>query len=168
MSLSMYDVSVSMMIGTLEAMSAFIDKGAAHAEQRKIDPEALLTARLFPDMFSFTRQVQLATDFAKGAGARLAGVDIPKYDDSEKSFSELKMRIAKTIAFLQSLDRKAIDDSADRTVTLQIRGQEQSYSGKDFLLTRALPNFFFHVTTAYNLLRHNGVDIGKSDFIARA
>lgn len=167
MTFSMYDASIPMFIGTLEAMSGVLEKASAHAEARKFDPEILLNFRLFPDMFDFTRQVQLTTDFAKGAGARLTGVDIPKYEDTEKSFSELKMRIAKTVNFLKGLDRKAIEESADREITMQIRGETQRFSGRYFLMHRAIPNFFFHATTAYNLLRHNGVELGKSDFIAK-
>lgn len=167
MSISMYDASISLFIASLESMSAFLTKAEAHAEQRKINPAALLGDRLFPDMFDFTRQVQLATDFAKGAGARLAGVDIPKFEDEEKTFSELNMRIARTISFLRSLDRAAVDASAERAISLQIRGQTQTFTGKDFLLLRAIPNFFFHASTAYGLLRHNGVDLGKADFVPK-
>lgn len=167
MTFSLYEASVSTFIGSLEALSGCLDKAATHAEQRKIDPAVFLTFRLFPDMFDFTRQVQLVTDFAKGAGARLAGVEIPKFDDTEKSFSELRQRISRTVTFLKTLDRKAVEAGVDRDIVLQIRGQTQTFKGRDFLMHRAIPNFYFHATTAYNILRHNGVDLGKSDFVAK-
>ena len=167
MSFSLYEASVLTFTASLDAISGCLDKAAMHVEQRKLDPAVFLTFRLFPDMFDFTRQVQLTTDFAKGAGARLAGVEIPKYDDVEKSFGELKQRIARTIAFLNALDRNAVEGGADREIVMQIRGQTQTFKGRDFLMHRAIPNFFFHATTAYNILRHNGVDLGKSDFVAK-
>ena len=167
MSYSIYDASIPMLTKTLQALSTVLDKAAQHAEKHKIEQSVFLTTRLFPDMFDFTRQIQICTDFAKGTGARLAGVEIPKYEDGEKSFGELKIRIERTIAFLGSLDRAAIEAGADRHITLQIRGETLHTTGRQFLAHRAIPNFYFHATTAYNLLRHNGVDLGKADFIGK-
>jgi hypothetical protein len=165
MSLSMYQASVPVFLHTLAALSAILDKAAAHAAQRKIEPPVLLNTRLFPDMFPLIRQVQLAADFAKGAGARLAGIEVPKFADTESTLDELKARIAKTVDFLKTLKPAQIDGSEGRDITIPIAGQPQSFKGQPYLLHFALPNFFFHATTAYNILRHCGVEIGKRDFI---
>jgi uncharacterized protein len=165
MTLSMYQASVPVFLRTLAALSGILDKAAAHAAQRKIEPSVLLNARLFPDMFAFLRQVQLAADFAKGAGARLAGIDVPKFADTESAFDELKTRIAKTADFLKTLTPAQIDGSENRDITIPIGGQPQSFKGQPYLLHFALPNFFFHATTAYDILRHCGVEVGKRDFI---
>jgi uncharacterized protein len=168
MPLSMHQASVTLFTRTLTALDAILDKAAAHAEAKKIEPDALLTARLSPNMFTFTKQVQLATDFAKGPVSRLAGIDIPKYADEEKTFAELKARIAKTIAYIKTIKPEQVDAAADKDVTFPA-GPEKTLTlpGSQYLLAVALPNFFFHVTTAYDLLRHNGVELGKLDFIGR-
>jgi hypothetical protein len=168
MPLSMHQASVTLFTRTLTALDAILDKAAAHAEAKKIEPDALLTARLSPNMFTFTKQVQLATDFAKGPVSRLAGIDIPKYADEEKTFAELKVRIAKTIAYIKTVKPEQVDAAADKDVTFPA-GPEKTLTlpGSQYLLAVALPNFFFHVTTAYDLLRHNGVELGKLDFICR-
>ncbi|RJG13056.1 DUF1993 family protein [Pseudomonas cavernicola] len=165
MSLSIYQASIPTFIRTLNNLSAILEKAAAHAEAKKIDPSVFINARLAPDMFALARQVQIASDSAKGGAARLAGVEVPSYADTETTFPELQARIAKTLDFLKSLKAEQLEGSEDRTVTLKLRNQEVSFGGRDFLFGFSLPNFFFHVTTAYNILRHNGVDIGKMDFL---
>lgn len=165
MSLSIYQASVPVLIRALNNLSAIVDKAAANAEARKIDPAVFINARLAPDMFPLSRQIQSASDGAKGCAARLAGIDIPAFADTETSFPELKERIAKTVAFLQSVGEAQIEGSASRTVTMKLRGAEVNFTGQGYLLDFALPNFFFHVTTAYAILRHNGVEIGKRDFL---
>ncbi|HWM48076.1 MAG TPA: DUF1993 family protein [Xanthobacteraceae bacterium] len=166
MSLSMYQACVPVFVQRLSALAKILDKAAAHAEARKIDPAALLNARLFPDMFPLVRQVQLATDFAKGCAGRLAGVELPRYADEEKSFGELKQRIEKTLAFLKGLSAAQIDGTEDKEITFPIAGTPTTFKGQQYLLHSAMPNFYFHVTTAYAILRHNGVEIGKRDFTA--
>ncbi len=165
MPISMYQASVPAFRQTLSALSAILDKAAAHAAARKIEPSVLLGARLYPDMLPFTRQVQLASDFAKGAGARLAGIEVPRYEDTETSFHELKARIAKTLAFLDGLKPAQIDGSEERRITLTIAGQPVVLAGLAYLVHFALPNFYFHATTAYDILRHCGLEVGKRDFI---
>ncbi len=168
MSFSIYQASVPAFVRMLEAMKAILVKAEQHIEARKLDPDAILTFRLYPDMFPFTRQVQLSTDFAKGAGARLSGQPVPKYEDTEKTFPELKGRIDKTVAFLRSIDEKALQDAETREITLPVgRDRTMTFSGADFLVKFALPNFYFHLTTAYDILRHNGVEIGKRDFVGQ-
>jgi len=166
MSLSMYQACVPVFVQRLSALAKILDKAAAHAEARKIDPAALLNARLFPDMFPLVRQVQLATDFAKGCAGRLAGVELPRYADEEKSFGELKQRIEKTLAFLKGLSAAQIDGTEEKEITFPIAGTPTTFKGQQYLLHSAMPNFYFHVTTAYAILRHNGVEIGKRDFTA--
>lgn len=165
MSLSMYEASIPVLLRGLGQLKVILDKAAAHADARKIDPAVFINARLAPDMFPFARQVQIATDTAKGCAARLAGVEIPSYADTETTFPELDARIAKTTAFLKSVDRTKVDGSAERTVTLKLRGTDVSFTGRNYLLAFVLPNFFFHLTTAYAILRHNGVELGKADFL---
>lgn len=164
MSLNMHDASIRVLVHALEVLSKLLDKAAAHAEAKKIDPAVFIQARLFPDMFPLARQVQIASDSAKGCGARLAQVDVPSYADTETTFPELQARIAKTIAFLRGLDAARFAGSEDRAITLKL-DRERTFSGRDYLLNFVLPNFFFHVTTAYAILRHNGVDIGKRDYL---
>lgn len=149
----------------LNALSVLLDKAAAYAEAKRIDPAALLNTRLFPDMFAFARQVQSTCDQAKNASARLAGIDPPGHEDNEKTIAELKARIAKTIAFLKTLDTSSIDASADREITFPLGPNKGHMKGADYLNHFALPNFYFHLTTAYDILRHCGVEIGKRDFI---
>jgi hypothetical protein len=165
MPISMYESSVPVFQRVLTALSGVVDKAVAHAEARKIDPAVLVAARLYPDMFPFARQVQTATDHAKGASARLAAVEIPRFADTEATFAELKMRIEQTLDFIGGLDRGKFVGSDDRDVTLLVGGKERSMRGDRYLLHFAMPNFYFHVTTAYDILRHNGVEIGKRDFI---
>ena len=168
MSISMYQASIPVFIRGLENLSRVIEKGAMHAITRKIDPDTLLNARLYPDMFPLIRQVQSASDAAKGGGARLAGIDIPGMPDTEVTFIELQQRIDKTIHFLRSLKQEQIDGSEGRPVVVKTRTRELNFSGQNYLLEFALPNFFFHVTTAYAILRHNGVEIGKVDYLGPA
>jgi hypothetical protein len=152
----------SRMLGNLEAL---LDKAAAHAEASKYDVGALLSARLFPDMFTLTRQVQLATDFAKGACARLAGLEVPRWEDTETTLAELKARLARTRDFLASVPPARFDGAATRAIELKTPAGNFHFDGERFVQQWALPNFYFHVTTAYNILRHNGVEIGKGDFM---
>jgi hypothetical protein len=163
----MYQVSVPVFVKTLGNLAAILDKGAAFAAARKIEPSVLLNWRLAPDMLNLTRQVQIAADHAKRAPARLAGLEAPVYEDNEASFAELKARIDKTLAFIDSVKPGQIDGSEARDITLKIGGGSQILSGQAYLLHNALPNFFFHVTTAYAILRHCGVEIGKKDFIGQ-
>ena len=168
MPISMFHASIPVFTRQLSSLSAILKKAEAHAGARKIDPSVFINARLAPDMFPLSRQVQSATDSAKGCGARLAGAEVPRYEDTETTFPELQARVAKTIGFLQSLGPERIDGSEERTIVLKLRGSEVSFSGQDYLLNFALPNFFFHAVTAYGILRHNGVEIGKQDFLGSA
>jgi hypothetical protein len=168
MTISMYQASVPVFLQLLDGLSKNLDKAVAHAAAKKIDPSAFLGARLFPDMFTLVKQVQLAADFAKGAGARLAGIDVPKYADNEASFEELQERIAKTVAFLKGLKPAQIDGSEEREIALTQGGKPVTFKGQHYLLFVAMPNFYFHVTTSYALLRHNGVEVGKRDFMGNA
>jgi len=162
---AMYDHTIPVFVKMLGNLSAILDKAAKHCEAKKIDPNALLGARLFPDMFPLTRQVQVATDQAKGGAARLAGVDVPKYDDGEKSFDDLKARIAKTIAFVNGIKPEQVANSAGRDITLPIGGNPVTFKGEWYAKHFVLPNLYFHVTTAYTIHRHKGVELGKRDFI---
>jgi hypothetical protein len=165
MKISMYQASAPRFANMLRNLSAILDKAQAHAEAKKIDPAVFTQSRLAPDMFPLSRQVQSACDSAKGAVARLAGVEIPRHEDTEQTFAELKARIAKTVHFVESLKPAQIDGSEERDVVLKLRGQDVKFNGLQYLLGFAYPNFYFHVTTAYNILRHNGVQIGKGDYI---
>jgi len=165
MTFSMYDASVPVFKQVLTSLSAVIDKAQAHATENKIEPPALLQARLYPDMFPFLRQVQVACDFAKGCCARLAGVEVPRYEDTEQSFSELQQRIATTIAFIDALPQDGIEASAQRDISTSSGANAKQFKGQVYLVHYALPHFYFHATTAYALLRHNGVPVGKKDFI---
>jgi len=161
----MYAASVPMLKTLLNALSNVLDKGAAFAEAKKIDQTVLTGDRLAPDMFALARQVQVATDMAKGGIARLAGAEIPAYDDNETTFEQLKARIAKTVAFIESFTPAQIDGSEDRNVVLKMRAGDVSFTGQRYLIGFVIPNVTFHCTTAYNILRHNGVEIGKKDFL---
>ena len=165
MSFSMYEASVPVFNQILNSLAAIIDKAETHANLKNIEPAALLQARLYPDMFPFARQVQVAADFAKGCSARLAGVEVPRYEDTEKSFSDLRERVAKTLAFINDLPRDAIEASAQRDIVTGSGVTARKFKGQVYLVHYAMPHFYFHATTAYALLRHNGVDIGKKDFI---
>jgi hypothetical protein len=163
----MHQASATRFAHILRNLSTLLDKAEAHCTAKKIEPAALLQFRLFPDMFTLTRQVQIACDTAKGAVARLAGVDIPKHEDTEQSFAELKGRIASTVQFVETLKAGQIDGSEEREVVIKMRGQDTKLKGAQYLLGVAYPNFYFHVTTAYNILRHNGVELGKQDYIGK-
>ena len=165
MTISMYQVSVPRFVNILGNLSNILDKAQAHVDARKLDPTTLTTYRLFPDMLPMTSQVQIACDTAKGAVARMAGVQIPVFEDNEKTLAELKARIAKTIAFIQSVKPEQIDGTEEKEIVIKRGEREDRYNGMQFLLGRALPNFYFHVTTAYNILRHNGIEIGKRDYL---
>jgi hypothetical protein len=168
MSFSMHQAAAPGILQTLKALDGVLAKAEAFAAEKKIDPAVLLNYRLAPDMFALTRQVQLVTDFAKGTMARLAGREIPKYEDVETTIPELRARIAKVTAFVQGFAAADLDGSETRDVTLPIGGQPMTFKGQDYLINFALPNFYFHATTAYAILRHCGVPIGKRDFLARA
>jgi uncharacterized protein len=165
MPLSMHQASVPVFLQGLRNLAAVLDKAAGQASERKIDPGVLLNDRLAADMLPFVRQVQIASDHAKGASARLAGIDVPKFEDVEKSFDDLQQRLARVTEFVRSIDPAQIDGSEEREITLPIGGQSVAFTGQAYLLHFALPNFYFHLTTAYAILRHNGIVIGKRDFI---
>ncbi|NRR28814.1 DUF1993 domain-containing protein [Oxalobacteraceae bacterium] len=165
MTLSIYSASIPVFKQILNSLIVILDKAEAHATEKKIDPNALLQFRLFPDMFPFTRQIQIAADFAKGCAARLAGQDVPAYEDTEQSFAELKARLVTTLAFIDSIPQAAFEGSETRAITTGSGEKTKHFTGQTYLFHYALPHFFFHATTAYNLLRHNGVDIGKKNFI---
>jgi hypothetical protein len=161
----MYQASAPRFVNILNNLSAILDKAQAHAEAKKIDPTALTDYRLFPDMFPMKRQVQVACDSAKAAVARLAGVEIPKHEDTEQTIAELKARIAKTIDFIKSIKPAQLDGTEDKEILLKMGGREVKFTGMQYLLGQAQPNFYFHVTTAYNILRRNGVELAKRDYI---
>jgi uncharacterized protein len=163
----MYQASAPRFAAMLRNLSTLLDKAEAHCAGKKIDPAALTTFRLYPDMFPLTRQVQIACDTAKGAVARLAGAEIPKHEDTEQTFADLKARIAKTVDFIESVKAERIDGTEDKEIVLQMRSGERRFKGMPYLLGFAYPNFYFHITTAYNILRHNGVELGKQDFLGR-
>lgn len=166
--MSMSRASIPVFEIGLNTLSALLDKGAAYAEAKKFDPTVLLNARLFPDMFPLARQVQAACDQAKNGSARLAGVEPPRYPDDEKTIAELKARIAKTIDFIKSVDGGSIDASADREISFPIGPNKTGHmKGADYLNYFALPNFHFHLTTAYDILRHSGVEVGKLDYLGK-
>ena len=161
----MYSLSAPVFVRFLRNLEGVLDKGAAYAAARKIDPAVLVGARLFPDMFPLSAQVRIAGDYAKGAVARLTGNEPPKYEDSEATFDDLKARVAKTIAYVESFKPEQFDGAATRTVTMKMRDEDRSFDGATYLANIVLPNFYFHLTTAYDILRHNGVELGKRDFI---
>jgi hypothetical protein len=163
--ISMHRASVPVFTRLLTSLDKILDKAVVYADAKKIDHNTLLTARLAPDMLHFTRQIQIATDNAKGCVARLAGVDIPKYDDNEASFADLKARIAKTLAFMAAIKPEQVNGSEDKPIKLKLGPNEYEFTGMDYLLNMASMNVYFHVTTAYAILRHNGLDIGKKDFL---
>lgn len=165
MTLSMYQASVPRFINILGNLSAILDKAQAHVDTKKLDETALTGFRLYPDMLPMARQVMIVTDTAKGLVARLAGVEIPVYDDTEKSLAELKARIAKTVAYLQTFQPAQIDGTEDKEIVIKRGDKETRYTGMQFMLGHAVPNFYFHVTTTYAILRHNGVEIGKRDYL---
>jgi hypothetical protein len=161
----MYQTSVPVCLQFLTALSALLDKAAEHASAQGMNPAELVDARLAPDMFPLSRQVQIATDHAKGMAARLSGREVPKFSDDETTLEDLKARIAKTMDFISSVEMEEIDGSADREITITIGGQPRTMVGQRYLMHFALPNFFFHTTTAYAILRNRGVALGKKDFM---
>ena len=165
MTITMYQASAPRFAHTLKSLAAVLGKAHAHCEARKIDPLVLTSARLYPDMFPLSRQVQIACDTAKGAVARLAGVEIPKHEDTEKTFAELQARIQKTLDFIATVKPAQVDGSEGKDIVLKLRGNDVPFKGMAYLLGFAYPNFYFHAATAYGILRHNGVEIGKSDFL---
>lgn len=168
MTISMYKASVPTFIRMLDNLAAILEKAAAHAEAKKIDPAVLVGSRLFPDMFPLVKQVQIATDAAKGGAARLAGLEPPAFEDNEATFADLVARVRKTVAYLQTLEPGQIDGSEDRTVTWKTRTATKSMQGMPYLLNHVLPNLYFHITTTHCILRHNGVEIGKGDYLGRS
>lgn len=164
---SMYEASVPLFVHSLQSLKAILQKGQAHAEARKFDAANLVTARLFADMLPLNRQVQIASDAAKGAAARLTGTDNPKFEDNETTFPELIARVDKTIDYLQGFKPAQFEGAETRMTTVKTPKTEFSFTGQVFLRHWAIPNFYFHVTTAYNILRHNGVEIGKADFLGK-
>lgn len=167
MNISMYQASVPTMIRALDNLVAVLEKGAAHCEAKKIDPAVMVNARLYPDMFPLKQQVQIASDTAKAGGARLAGMEPPSYPDDETTFAQLIERARKTVKFLETLKPQQIDGGEDKTITWKAGENTRSMQGMPYLLNRIFPNLFFHCTTAYNILRHNGVEVGKQDFLGK-
>jgi len=168
MSITIHQASVPVFVQGLKGLRGVLAKAAAHVEARKLDPDALLKARLFPDMFPLLRQVQIATDFAKGCAARLGGVEVPAWDDMETTFDQLIARVDRAVAYVEGLDPAGFDGAEDRDITLVRRGETSVVKGLAYLQTQAQPNFFFHLTTAYAILRANGVEVGKKDYLGAA
>lgn len=164
-SLSMSQASLPVFIRALTNMSNILKKAEASALERKIEPGVLVSSRLAPDMFPLARQIQIATDAAKGAAARLSGTENPSFPDNEATFEELQERLAKTIAFIKSVPAGKVDGSEEKEIHLKVGGRDLSFKGRDYLLGFALPNLFFHISIAHGILRHNGVDIGKMDYL---
>ena len=163
---AIYASSIPVFKQMLGGLKAVLRKAEAHVTEKKIDPNALLQARLFPDMFPLLRQVQVATDFAKSVSARLAGVEVPKLEETEQTFGDLQARIDTVLAFMEGLDVALFDEAATREIVTQAgTPKEKRFTGQSYLLNYGLPHFFFHTTTAYAILRHNGVDVGKKDYI---
>ena len=167
MTISMYQASVPVFIRMLNNLVTILEKAVAHAEAKKIAPAVLFSSRLYPDMFPLSRQVQIASDTAKGGAARLAGMEPPSYEDKETTFPELIERLRKTIAYLNTLKPEQIDGSEKKKVTLKVRDEMMTFEGLPFLLNRVLPNLYFHISTAYAILRHSGVEIGKKDYLGK-
>lgn len=167
MNISMYQASVPVFSRALNNLAAILEKAAAQAEAKKIDPAVLIGYRLYPDMLPLARQIHIATDGAKGGVARLAGVEPPKYEDNEASFPDLIARLRKTVAYLESIKPEQIDGSEDKTVTWKTQTTTRTMQGMPYLLSHVTPNVYFHVTTAYDILRHCGIEIGKQDFLGK-
>jgi hypothetical protein len=165
MSVSLYDVSIPIFILSLNNLSAILDKAASHAEAKKVDPKVLPGTRLIVDMLPLSNQIQIACDTAKGAAARLAGVPVPKHEDTEATIAELKARIGKTVDFIKSVKPQQLQGAETREIVLEFPQNTLKFTGLNYLTNFVLPNFFFHVTIAYALLRKNGVDLGKRDFL---
>lgn len=165
MSHTMYQASIPVYVHGLNNLSAILTKAEAYAAAKKIDPSVLVNARLAPDMFPLSRQIQITSDGVKGGVARLAGVEIPSYPDTEATFAELQERIKKTIVFIHSVSLQQIDGSEKKAITLKVGGRELKFEGLDYLLRFVNPNFYFHISIAYAILRHNGLDVGKMDYL---
>jgi uncharacterized protein len=166
MTIALYSASIPVFKQMLNSVGAILDKAEQHAAAKNIDPNVLLQARLFPDMFPLIRQVQIAADFARGVSARLAGVDVPKYDDSEATFADLQSLLVKTLAFINGFVPEQINGNEEREIiTRPGTPKEKKFNGQSYLLNYGLPQFFFHVTTTYAILRHNGVEVGKRDYM---
>jgi hypothetical protein len=167
MTISMYQASVPRIVNMLTNLDHLLDNASVHIESKKWNEAALTQFRLYPDMLPMTRQVQIACDTAKGVVARLAGVDIPAYEDNEVSFADLKQRIAKTMAYINGFGPEQIDGTEDKDIVTKRGDVETHYKGMQFLLNHAMPNIYFHVTTVYTILRHNGIEIGKRDYLGK-
>ncbi|MDX2306793.1 MAG: DUF1993 domain-containing protein [Hyphomicrobium sp.] len=167
MPITLYEASVPAFEKHLHALDGLLDKADAYAAAKKFDPKVLLDSRLYPDMFSLVRQVQVACDFAKAGTARLANVPVPSHPDTETSIAELKERISKTLDFVRSISPNALDGAEERSLTIKVGPNEMTFNGRDYLLSFVLPNFYFHCATAYGILRHNGLEVGKRDFMRR-
>ena len=165
MSISMYQVSIPRFVHMLRNLDAILEKAQAYADARKIDPATLPAARLFPDMLPLTSQVRIACDAANGVAVRLAGVTGPAFEDHEKTIADLRARVEKSIAFLSTITAAQVDGTEAKDVMVRTGGQDVPYKGMQYLLARAIPNFYFHVATAYDILRHNGVELGKRDYL---
>lgn len=165
MSIDMYQTSIPVFVKMLGNLSKILDKAAIHAEAKNIDQSVFINCRLSPDMLPLSKQVQIATDMAKGCAARLAGLEVPYYEDNETTFADLQARISKTVAFVQDITPEQINGNEELSVIIRIHGTEKSFVGLSYLLNFVLPNFYFHITTTYAILRHNGVELGKSDFL---
>lgn len=165
MSLSLYDASIPTFVHSLRALKAILEKAVAHAEARKFDPNVFVSSRLYPDMLPFNRQIQIASDAAKGAAARLSGTEPPKFEDTETTMAELLARVTKTIDYLESFKPAQFEGDDNRVITIKSPRMTLNFTAVNFVRHWALPNFFFHITTAYALLRHGGVDVGKQDFL---
>jgi hypothetical protein len=167
MAISMYQTSIPVFTRMLTNLIAILEKAAAHCEERKIDPAVLINYRLYPDMFAFARQVQIAADAAKNGAAYLAGVEAPKFDNTEQSFAELIARVKKSIDYVNGFKPEQIDGTEEKEVSIPRGDTMLTYRGQDYLLNRVLPNLYFHITTAYDILRHNGVELGKRDYLGK-
>lgn len=167
MTISMYKSSIPVFIRDLENLSNLLNKASEHAKNKKIDESVFINARLFPDMLPLSRQVQIASDAVKGAAARLAGVEVPSFPDTETTFAELQERITKTIKFAESFKPEQIDGSESKAIVLKVGGNDLKFDGENYLLNFVLPNLYFHTSVAYSILRHGGVEIGKMDFLGK-
>jgi uncharacterized protein len=165
MPIDMHQTSIPVFVKMLGNLSAILEKGDAHAKAKNIDPSVFINYRLAPDMYPLSTQVQIATDVAKGCAARLAGLEVPCYEDNETTFADLQARIAKTIAFVQSVTPEQINGSEDLAATFKLRGNDRNFIGLPYLLNFVLPNLYFHITTTYVILRQNGVELGKLDYL---
>jgi uncharacterized protein len=167
MSITMYQASIPPIVRVLSNLAAILEKGAAHAEAKKIDPAVLINSRLFPDMLPLIKQIQIASDVARRGAARLAGLEAPKMEDDETTFSELIARLKKTVAYLETFTPDQIDGSEEKLISLPVGDKTMTFEGLPYLVSFILPNVYFHVTTAYNILRHSGVELGKLDYLGK-